>query len=116
MQPAVVQPKTDANAAQAPAGSWLTQGNQFLSGALDAWAKVEQIKATRASTGGDQVQRQTQPELANGAGVILNTTAQDREEQRKAGVTPFGEINKTFLGFAVGALVLGLALKAKGFK
>lgn len=116
MQPAVVQPRTDAPAAQAPAGSWLQQGNQFLSGALDAWAKVEQIKATRASTGGDQVQRQTKPELQNGAGVTVDTTAQDQAKQRAAGVTPYGEINKKFLGFAVGALVLGLVFKAKGFK
>lgn len=98
------------------AGGWMQQGNAMLNTALNAWAQVEQIKAAKSASGGDQVSRQTQPELQNGAGVQLDTTAQDVASQKSAGITGFGEINYKLLGFAGAALALGLVLKAKGFK
>ena len=110
-----IQPVTTP-VATTSAGSWMQQGNQLLNNALNAWAQVEQIKAAKSASGGDQVSKQTQPELSNGAGVQLDTTAQDIAKQKAAGVTGFGEINYKMLAFASGALVLGLVLKAKGFK
>ena len=56
------------------AGSYMQQGNSLLNSALNAWVQVEQVKAARATSGGDQVQRQLTPELANGAGVQIDAS------------------------------------------
>jgi len=111
-----IQPVNTTPVATTSAGGWMQQGNALLNNALNAWAQVEQIKAAKSASGGDQVAKQMQPELQNGAGVQLDTTAQDIAKQKAAGVTGFGEINYKMLAFASGALALGLILKAKGFK
>ena len=46
--------------------------NGGLNSALNVWAKVEQVKATRASTGQDMIQARTVPELENGAAVAVD--------------------------------------------
>lgn len=84
--------------------------------ALEVWNKVEQVKNTRASNGSELSARDSNPELENGAAVQVDTTAADIKAQREAGITQPGEINKGLLYFSIGALVLGLAFKAKGFK
>ncbi|WP_218397983.1 hypothetical protein [Alteromonas lipotrueae] len=95
------------------AGGWLQQGNALLSNAIGLWGQVEAVKAQKSTSGGDQVAKQTAPELANGAAIKVDVTATD---QQAASVTPSNEINKGFLMFSVGVLVMGLAMKAKGFK
>ena len=112
MQNQTIQPVTPVVATSA--GGWMQQGNALLSNAIGLWGQVEAVKAAKSSSGGDQVAKQTEPELANGAAVKVDVTSADA--QAAAGITPAGEINKNFLMFSVGVLVMGLAMKAKGFK
>lgn len=87
------------------AGSWLQQGNQLLSTALGAWAQVEQIKANRASSGGDQIARQLTPELDNGAAVQVDKapTVEKTDSTKK--------VDKTLVFLL--ACVVGIGLYAR---
>jgi hypothetical protein len=88
------------------AGSIWTSANNTLSSALDAWVKVEQVKAARATTGGDQVSRQVNPELQNGAGVVVD--ASKDQEKEKQGI----KFNNPLL---IGSLLLlGVGLYMRG--
>lgn len=106
-QMATIQP-----VASNTAGSWLQQGNELLSSALNTWVTVEQVKAARSSSGGDQVSRLTQTDLPNGAAVQIDKPATVSEAKDDGTF----KVNKAFLGYCVAALAFGLWAKSKGFK
>lgn len=89
------------------AGSWLQQGNQLLSTALGAWAQVEQIKANRSSSGGDQLAKQVTPELDNGAAVQVDKTPAVQTDSTKT-------VDKTLVFLLAAAVVVGLYARKIG--
>ncbi|MBR9791225.1 MAG: hypothetical protein GYB58_05685 [Gammaproteobacteria bacterium] len=102
-QRAVMQP-----VATNTAGSWLQAGNQLLSTALNTWATVESVKAQRAASGGDQLAKQLQPELENGAAVQVDKAPEVKESE------PMKKTDKTLLFLSVGLLAVALYGKKIG--
>lgn len=98
--------------ATTPAGGWAQNINSVLTNALNLWAGVEQVKAMKSTSGGDQQQRQTDPELANGAGVTVDTTAADLQAAQALGKA---ESQRNMI-IAAGAGALGVAVLLKLIK
>lgn len=91
------------------AGSWLQTGNSFLNDALNVWGKVEEIKATRSSTGGDQIARTLQTDYANGAAVQIDAKQQPEKADKEKSMYTKGLI-------VVGGLIAaGIVLKMSGY-
>lgn len=76
--------------------------NGGLNNALNVWAKVEQVKAVKASTGQDIVQARVTPELENGAAVAVDQP-QISPNFKVGGV----EMNKNII-YATGGILLAL--------
>jgi phospholipase C len=91
-------------------GFWNGFGG-LLDSAIGGWARIEEIKAAKASTGQSRVEQALTPEYDNAAVVIdtpkTATTAQPQEPM------VFGFPQKqVILGFT-GLLVLGLVLRGR---
>jgi len=100
--------------AEMQAGGFLQQGNAFLNDALNIWGKVEEIKATKSASGGDQQQAMVQPELANGAAVQVERPLQAPTD-KKANTIEIGgvKVNKSLLMFS--GVLLATAFVSKKF-
>lgn len=79
--------------------------NGGLNDALNVWAKVEQVKAVKASTGQDIIQARVSPELANGAAVAVDQPMVSPSFQ-VAGV----DMNKNIIYATVGILTALIVL------
>ena len=95
--------------AEVQAGGLWQSFNGGLSSALDMWEKVETVKGIKSASGQDQSQAMYQPELANGAAVVV-----DKNLVSNASDTGF-KINKTALYASVGLLGLAFIMRMKGF-
>lgn len=83
-----------------------------LDALIGGWAKVEQIKAAKASTGQARVEQSMTPEYDNGAAVVVE--APKRQTTAAASETlVFGIPQKTLLMGFGGLLVLGLVMRGK---
>ncbi|AAD43550.1 virion structural protein [Pseudoalteromonas phage PM2] len=79
-----------------------------LDALISGWARVEQIKAAKASTGQGRVEQAMTPELDNGAAVVVEAP---KKAAQPSETLVFGVPQKTLLlGFG-GLLVLGLVMR-----
>ena len=92
--------------AQTQAGGWGNTANGFLSGALDVWKQVEQVKAIKSSSGQDQQQAMYQPAQENSA-AIVREAPQVNPNVKIAGM----DMNKNILMATVGLLVVAVVYK-----
>lgn len=99
---------TSVSPAGSTAGNWFDTSTDFLDSALNMWGKVEAIKAQKSASGGDQVQRQLQPEISNGAAVQVDQVPVSQVDV--AGL----KINKNIL--VPSLFLLGAALLLKRMK
>jgi hypothetical protein len=95
--------------AEAGAGTLIDSGFSGLMDALNVWGKVEEIKAAKSASGGDQRQAVYMPELPNGAAVALDSSLPAPLKK------PVFEINKPILFASVGLLAIALIMNRKGF-
>ncbi|GLX80887.1 hypothetical protein [Thalassotalea eurytherma] len=94
------------------AGGFWESFNTGLSGALDAWITVEQVKGAKSASGQDQIQAQVVPELENGAGVVRDTQVVQPTQKKSLPI----EINQPLLIASLGLLGLALFMRANGAK
>lgn len=97
-------------AATGGAGNWYQTTSNFLGDALNKWVQVEQIRQVRSSTGQDQLTKQLNPDLENGAAVQVDKVNDPSGAKTQAdGIM----INKTMLYGSIALLGVALVLKYK---
>jgi hypothetical protein len=95
--------------AEVVAGGWWESTNQGLSAALDLWGKVETVKGIKSASGQDQNQAMYQPELANGAAVMV-----DKKLTPSTNDVGF-KVDTKILYASLGLLGLAFIMRMKGF-
>jgi hypothetical protein len=99
----------DTPVAEAGAGTMLDSGFSGLMGALNVWGRVEEIKAAKSASGGDQIQALYQPELPNGAAVTIDSSLVGKLPE------PAGfKINQPLMYGSLALLGFALLLNRKG--
>lgn len=106
-KPVSIQP---VSAAVSTAGGWTQTINDGLSSAMDLWLQYENIRKVRSSSGGDQIQKQTTPELENGAGVVVDTVTRPTANAQEVPQSSI-MVNKPLFYGSLALLGLGLVLK-----
>jgi len=96
--------------AEAGAGTLMDNVSSGLMGALNIWGQVEQIKAAKSASGGDQRQALVHPELPNGAAVAVEASLTPPAKKQ----VPFA-INKPLMFASIGLLSIAFLLNRKGF-
>lgn len=88
------------------AGTNTSGGGNMLGQALNTWLQVEQIKAARSTGGGDIVTKQALPEVANGAGIVI-----DNKQTPSAESVGKFSLSKNVLVLSAALLIGALALR-----
>ena len=95
------------SAAASGGASWLSGIGSLMNEGLKSWVTVEAIRGGQAVQGADLQNRYYNPELTNGAGVMLDQNAYQLQQQRLAAAAGNG---LQIAGLSVPALLIGAGI------